>query len=44
MRLGLYLIQKVVERFNATIQVTDRIPGHPSSGAKFIVLFPEAKK
>jgi len=35
--LGLFIVNKLVERYGGTIGVTDRIPGHPEEGARFII-------
>jgi signal transduction histidine kinase len=40
--LGLYLVKTLVEAFNGTVRVEDRIPGDYTKGAKFIVKLPAA--
>ncbi|MGA1873902.1 MAG: ATP-binding protein [Thermoplasmatota archaeon] len=40
--LGLFLVKTLVERYNGTIEVADRIEGAPSKGARFIVRIPRA--
>jgi PAS domain S-box-containing protein len=34
--LGLYLVQVLIERYDGSIWVEDRIPGHPGEGAAFM--------
>jgi signal transduction histidine kinase len=38
--LGLYLTKRLMEEHGGKIWVEDRIPGAPTRGAKFIILFP----
>ena len=38
--IGLSLVKKLVDRYNGSIRVEDRIKDNPSSGANFILTFP----
>jgi PAS domain S-box-containing protein len=38
--LGLYLVKTLVEAFNGTVRVEDRVPGDYTKGAKFMVKLP----
>jgi signal transduction histidine kinase len=38
--LGLYLVKTLVESFNGSVWVEDRVPGDFSKGCKFIVMLP----
>jgi signal transduction histidine kinase len=41
--LGLYLVKRLVDRYDGQIKVEDRVPGDPSRGARFVVLLPAAR-
>ncbi|MFX1277120.1 MAG: sensor histidine kinase [Promethearchaeota archaeon] len=43
MGLGLSLVKKVIQTYNGTIWVEDKIIGDYSKGSKFIILIPEVK-
>lgn len=38
--LGLYLVRRMVERYQGRVWADDRVPGRPSQGARFVVLLP----
>lgn len=38
--LGLFLVKKIIEIFNGSIKISDRIEGQPSQGTKIIVKLP----
>jgi signal transduction histidine kinase len=40
--LGLLLIKRILESYDGTVRVEDKIPGDYSKGSNFIVLIPEA--
>jgi signal transduction histidine kinase len=40
--IGLSLVRELVNRYQGTIQVLDRIRGEPESGARFRITFPKA--
>jgi len=42
MGLGLLLVKRILESYNAEICVEDKIKGDPSKGSNFIILIPEA--
>lgn len=39
--VGLHVSKQIVEKYDGDIEVTDRIPGNPSSGAEFIISLPK---
>jgi signal transduction histidine kinase len=41
--LGLYIVRSLLEKFNGTVKVEDRIPGDYTKGAKFTVMLPAAE-
>ncbi len=42
--LGLYIVKTLVEGFDGTIWVEDRVPGDHTKGARFVVLLPAVEK
>jgi PAS domain S-box-containing protein len=38
--LGLYIVKSLLEKFNGSVKVEDRVPGDYTKGAKFTVLLP----
>lgn len=42
--LGLYIVKALVNSFNGSVWVEDRVPGDHTRGARFVVLLPAAKK
>jgi signal transduction histidine kinase len=40
--LGLYLVKTLVEAFNGTVRVEDRVPGDYGRGVRFVVKLPSA--
>jgi PAS domain S-box-containing protein len=40
--LGLYLVKTLVEAFNGTIRMEDRVPGDYTKGTKFVIKLPAA--
>jgi signal transduction histidine kinase len=43
MGLGLSLVKKILETYNGTIWIEDKVPGDHTKGSNFILLLPEAK-
>jgi PAS domain S-box-containing protein len=39
--VGLHLVHEIVEKYNGTVRVLDRIEGQPSSGTMFVISFPK---
>ena len=39
--VGLHLVKRITEKMNGTIIIKDRLPDNPTSGAKFVLWFPE---
>jgi PAS domain S-box-containing protein len=40
MGLGLYVVKSLVDSYHGRVWVEDRVPGHHTKGAKFVVLLP----
>jgi signal transduction histidine kinase len=41
--IGLLLVKALLEKFNGTIWIEDRVPGDYHKGSRFLVLLPAAK-
>lgn len=42
--LGLYIVRSLLEKFNGSVKVEDRVPGDYSKGTKFTVILPAASE
>jgi len=42
--LGLYLVRSLVEDFQGTVRVEDRVPGDNTKGSRFVVILPAVEK
>lgn len=42
--VGLHISKQIVDKYDGTIEITNRIPGNPSAGAKFIISLPKQER
>lgn len=42
--VGLHVSKQIVDKYDGNIELTDRIPGNPSAGAKFIISLPKRER